>query len=567
MVLIGLALLGLYGYRQRDALGQWAFDQTGEEEPASQARALWHLALQAVSRPALDLQPDVPIEHNGVNPFGINTFLQQEVEESKRERQVQLIAEAGFKWVRQEFPWADIEISAKGNFDDCRNNGQCISAWKKYDHIVGLAEKYGLNIVVRLSSPPDWSRADGQARGAFAPPDNVADFADYAEAVARRYSAQLRYFQVWNEPNIYPEWGDQPANPEQYTDLLCQTYRRLKQVNPDIVVLSGVLAPTNQLGDINPVTTQAAEINDFIYLQRMYAAGAKGCFDVLTVQGYGLFSGPTDGRNRPLVVNYGRNQFIRDLMVKNGDAHKAIWIAEMNWNVAPENIPPDFGRVTEAQQARYAPLAYQRQQAEWPWVGVNMLWFFKLATDANKDQPMYYFRLADPDFTLRPIYYAMKEYANRPPAMYPGWFQEGHWAVQWQGEWREAARSIFTFSKARKAGAPGDSLRLTFHGTDLELLVFVGPEAGSLMVHREGTATAIKLHADAMAGPRRVTIARNLPEGLHTVEIINQDGLNVIDGFIVRSRRASDSIGWLVAGMLGTLSVIWLIVRRNVAAR
>src|SRR3970040_2146565 len=148
---VGLALIaiGLVLYAQRATLSRWAFDLTGEEQPFAQMNGLLGLAADLI-RPPLDLRPEVPIEHNGVNPFGINTFLQHEVEPAKRERQVQLIAEAGFHWLRQEFPWGDIEMSAKSNFDDCRN-GPCISAWDKYDQIVGLAEAHDLEILVRLS--------------------------------------------------------------------------------------------------------------------------------------------------------------------------------------------------------------------------------------------------------------------------------------------------------------------------------------------------------------------------------------------------------------------------------
>ncbi len=36
---------------------------------------------------------------------------------------------------------------------------------------------------------------------------------------------------------------------------------------------------------------------------------------------------------------------------------------------------------TEAQQARYAVQAYQRLQAEWPWLGVANYWFLKQADE------------------------------------------------------------------------------------------------------------------------------------------------------------------------------------------
>jgi hypothetical protein len=562
---IALLLLGVYAYSQRAALSAWAFSLTGEEQPASQVRGLWHLALQSLTRPPLDLQPEVPIQHNGVNPFGMNTFLQHFVEPEKRERQLRLISEAGFHWIRQEFPWADIEISGQGNFDDCRNE-PCRSAWDKYDNIVELAEKHGLTIIVRLSSPPDWSRADGSARGAFAPPDNFSDFADYAQTVAERYKDRLRYYQVWNEPNIYPEWGDQPADPVAYTRLLCETYRRLKAVDPGIVVVSGVLAPTQELGGVNPATAQAAELNDFVFLQRMYDAGAGGCFDVMAVQGYGLWSGPTDRRMRPIVMNYARNQFIRDIMVKNGDAHKALWIAEMNWNTVPETggIAPNFGRVTEEQQARYVPLAYQRAQAEWPWVGVVQYWFFMRASDAEKDQAWYYFRMAEPDFTLQPVYEAMKAYTRQPPVMHPGWFQEDHWAVQWDEGWRVVTDPIFTFGVARASHAPGAAARFTFNGTELWLVTARGPAGGQMSVRiDDGPPQPFDLSDPIPESQVRLRVARGLTDGAHTVEIVNHAGADrdtIIDGFI--ARRVPDRTAPLLAAFGALLLGVWMWARR-----
>ena len=117
---------------------------------------------------------------------------------------------------------------------------------------------------------------------------------------------------------------------------------------------------------------------------------------------------------QPRVLNFSRNLFIRDLMVKNGDAHKPIWIAEMNWNAAPDNVDPRYGRVTLEQQARYLPMAYQRQIDEWPWIGVATTWYLKRATDdweVNR-QPEAYFRLLLPDFTPLPVYQTMKTFAK-----------------------------------------------------------------------------------------------------------------------------------------------------------
>ncbi|MBI3359985.1 MAG: hypothetical protein HY023_02630, partial [Chloroflexi bacterium] len=89
--LTALALLLIFAL---SFLRPFLFSLTGEEKLGGQLLGLWQLAGDVI-RPRPVLDPDAPIAHTGVNPFGINTFLQQEVEPAKRERQVQMIAEAG----------------------------------------------------------------------------------------------------------------------------------------------------------------------------------------------------------------------------------------------------------------------------------------------------------------------------------------------------------------------------------------------------------------------------------------------------------------------------------------
>lgn len=398
---VALVLVGL-SVSWRGQISPVLFDWTGEEAWSGQARGVLQLIMGRL-RPQPDTRPDVPIQYADVNPYGINTFLQNEVELSKRERQVQLIAEAGFHWIRQEFQWEDIEVHGKGDYVDRRNDPDGVDAWTKYDHIVDMAEEYGLEIIARLSNPPAWSRTLGDAGGALAPPDDITDYGDFVDAVVSRYAGRVKFYQVWNEPNIYPEWGEAPVDPEAYTELLCLAYSRAKEADPEAVILSGALAPTLALDERN--------FNDLVFLQRMYDAGAGDCFDILSMQGYGLWSGPTDHRQRPTMINYARNVLVRDMMVQNDDENKAIWISEMNWNPVPDEVLTQgtYGQVTVEQAARYAPLAYQRAREEWPWVGVINFWFFKRASDAEKDQEWYYFRMAEPDFTLLPVYSTMQE--------------------------------------------------------------------------------------------------------------------------------------------------------------
>lgn len=403
ITIIGVLAISMWLGRETIATG--LFNLTGEEQLLGQVRGLLEVSTQFL-RPIPNTAPDAVAALADVPPYGVNTFLQQEVEPAKRDRQVRLASEAGFKWMRQQFPWFDVEIHAKGDFSDCRH-GACIDAWAKYDNIVEIAEKYGMQLIVRLDAPPGWAQ---DPPGGFAPPANFDDFADYVVAVVERYQGRVRFYQIWNEPNNYPEWGEQPVDPESFTRLLCTTYERIKQVDEDAVVIAPALTPTISL---NAGPGPGSGLNEFIFLQRMYDAGAGDCFDVMSAQGYGLFSGPSDHRLRPRVVNFARPLYIRDIMIVNGDASKPIWISEMNWNAVPDEIPDKrFGQVTLEQQARYLPLAFERIEKEWPWIGVANVWYLKDADESDRNQTKYFFRLLDPDFSPLPVYEAMKAYTS-----------------------------------------------------------------------------------------------------------------------------------------------------------
>jgi hypothetical protein len=492
IVVFAIVLVAAVGWLTRDAARGRLFDLTGESEPLPQVRGLFQF-LSNYTRPAPKTEDFAAVAHAGVNPFGANTFLQQEVEPAKRERQMQMLQEAGFKWIRQEFTWEDIEIHGKGDFEDRRNDPPR-SAWEKYDHIVDLAEEYDINIIARLSNPPAWTRALTDTIGTRAPPDDVRDYGDFVETVVDRYQGRIHYYQLWNEPNIYPEWGEQPVDPRGYAELLCEGYRRAKAVDPNVVILSGALAQTIDLS--------GRDLNDFVFLQRLYDAGAGDCFDIMTTNTYLLWSAPTDHRMRPLVTNYGRTEYIRDIMVRNGDANKPIWISEMNSNAVPVGPQADdvigwgaYGQVSLDTQAAWAPLAYERAQAEWPYVGVVNFWFFKPASDADANQAYYYFRMVEPDFTPLPVYNAVKAYANQAPFLYPGTHQENHWVVNWEGEWFERVDEAALLGGYRLAGQNA-SARICVEGGDLNVVRAPASDEGADITVDRGDDGCLTVYAE-----------------------------------------------------------------------
>jgi hypothetical protein len=542
-ILVAVAVvLGLAAWPR---ISRALFYVTGEEQALSQLTGVTQFAFNLV-RPPLQLANDVPVTYAGVNPFGVNTFLQNEADPHKRRLAMEMLAHAGFGWIRQEFPWEDIEIHGPGDFMDRRHDPPR-SAWEKYDHIVDLAEAHDIQVIARLSNPPVWSRAAGDDAGPFAPPDDLDAFGDFVDTVVRRYKGRIHYYQIWNEPNIYPEWGEQPVDAAEYVELLKVAYTRAKAVDPDAVIIAGALAATIEL-DRHP-----HGLTDALFLQQMYDAGAAPYFDVLSMQGYGLWSGPYDRRMQPRVLNFSRPLYIRDVMVRNGDAHKPIWLSEMAWNALPPNsaLPPAYGQVSEAQQARYAVQAYYRLQSEWPWLGVASYWFLKQADDREREMnAQYYFRLLEPDFTPLPVYDALSDSARLPPVMYRGYHQEDHWAVAYAG-WETVKDGRAVLGAYQQATTGDAQASFTFDGTDLWLVVAHRPNGGWLEVTVDGGSAQVigQDTAETNFGVK-VPIARGLPQGQHEVHITAWHS-PVIDSFIVDDRRA-----WWLGSAMGASAVV-----------
>ncbi len=389
-----------------------------------------------------------PIPYADVPQGGVNTYnLHAEVvfrpdgsidPQNNVKRTFEMIATAGIHWVRVQFPWEDIEVGGKGNFIDTRPASAGASTWAKYDYIVSEARRNGLELLVRLDTPPDWARTTAlaspeiiaaRAAGRYpltGPPDRYEDYADFAAAVAARYRADLRFFQLWNEPNLPGEWNYRRQDPAELVALLRIARERIKAVHPDAVIVFPALAPTDGRSD---------GVNDLEYLQGVYDAGGQPVFDIMSAQLYGLGQPPDEHRYiRPgqsllqpidTKADVGRVVLLREIMERNGDSEKAVWVSELGWNSAPKSLGEAALRwgepVSEERKGEYLVGAMQRAQREWPWMGAMCIWIFRFGGPApDPGDPTPYFQLVDFSFTPLPAYTAVKNYLTAgtpsPPA-------------------------------------------------------------------------------------------------------------------------------------------------------
>lgn len=334
-----------------------------------------------------------------INPFGVNTFFDKEVEFWKKERTMQMISEGGIKWIKQIFAWNELEFR-KGYFYDDKFKK---SSWEKFDEIVNLATKYNVGIVARVDQAPAWTNpASGKPGGR---PANLKDYADFLAEFVKHYKGKIKHIQVWNEPNLEVEWiPGQKVRPAEYTEMLKLAYKAIKEVDPTVRVMAAPLAIT--MGD-------SQNMNELEYLGEMYKSGAKEYFDILPANAYGLEFPPEDAPD-PKKLNMRRVELLRDVMVKNGDANKAVWFNEYGWNASPSTMAREkliWRRVSEQQQSDYTVRGLRYAQKNYPWVGVVFIWFFRQVGDIPDDASVLYFQMVTKDFTPKPVYEAVKQEA------------------------------------------------------------------------------------------------------------------------------------------------------------
>lgn len=195
------------------------------------------IAAEAVRRIAV-VSPYEPCFMDDVSLKGFSTHYG--LENVMDDKATYLLNYAGIKTLRDELNWSKVErtggglSSARGDvfirpyMDGASNNMVLVLNYNNnlYSGKAGLenSTKYGVTTKLEI---------DG--------------FARYAAFIAQQYP-QIRYFEIWNEPNgvntgFWLPMGVESV--EDYTYLLQVTYDAIKKVRPDAQVLGGALAGTD----------------------------------------------------------------------------------------------------------------------------------------------------------------------------------------------------------------------------------------------------------------------------------------------------------------------------------
>ncbi len=338
--------------------------------------------------------------------YGVQAFLWWR--EEVADRDLKLIQDAGFHWVKQLFSWQDIEGAGKGQYD-----------WSKPDRILDQVEKYGLKLVVRLSEDPD------RPFWAGSPPGNAGDFAEFVAAVASRYKGRIAAYQIWNEPNLAREWGKQRPDPAGYARMLKMCYTAIKAIDPDAIVISAGMAPTG--------TDTNEAMPDIKFYEQMYKAmggDSDGYFDMLGAHAAGFAAAPEVSPDETAAkkVPYGGERFfafrhvedVRKVMEKNGDTDKRIAILEFGWTTDNRPDSPYYWHgagagIDEVTKGKHIAGAFEWARQNWqPWIGLMVL-IYMPDVEWTKDTEQYYWSIIGPgypDLFMRASYVVVCSYLN-----------------------------------------------------------------------------------------------------------------------------------------------------------
>lgn len=369
----------------------------------------------------------------------------------------QELSQAGFRYVRQEFSWTDLQPS------------QDAIDWSVYDTIVQALNRRGVLIIAVIDDAPDWATGGGIVQANDRPPSDPATLQAFVQEVTAHYGDQIPFVQIWDKPNLASQWGGAPATGETFLPYFASASNGAKVGNPEVKVITPELAVTSD---------QSGGQTDLAFLEQMLQANGGPFLDVVGIVLDGGTLSPDDRRVASDRLNLSRAILYRDLMVDAGFADKPIWATSFGW-AESDSISRDL-------QAQYVVRALDRSWSEWPWMGLMVQWSF-IDPDAESVDARY--AVVQSDGTATPLYMQLTSTAiqERASIANTGFAPMDSQALTYGGNWQDQHLENRTFRTTSESGA---SATLRFQGTGLIAYIRTGPQAGRVTIELDGVVIA-----------------------------------------------------------------------------
>jgi hypothetical protein len=201
----------------------------------------------------------------------------------------------------------------------CTNPAPGVFQWQALDLHVARALAGGAEVIYNLGRTPQWAsaRPDEESPyglGQAAEPAEDAYWRAWVSAVGQRYQGQIRYWEIWNEPNDASFYS---GTIQKLVSLADQAHEILKAIDP-----------MNQIVSPSPYS--------LAYLDAYLAQGGGASLDVV---GYHFYLSPQTAPEY-LYESYIPNA--RLILDQHGLLDRPLWNTESGW-FAPPPLPKATG--------------------------------------------------------------------------------------------------------------------------------------------------------------------------------------------------------------------------------
>jgi hypothetical protein len=338
-------------------------------------------------------------------------------------------------WLKSQVRWADLE-KTKGQID-----------FGTLDVILPLAAQYHTKVMLSVVTAPAWAREKGADLTKNGPPADPQDYVNFVTAIVKRYPGKVHALEIWNEQNLDREWASiKGLQASQYVALLGATYKAVKAIDPNIVVISGALSPTS-------TSNPPKWYDDYVYLDLLIKAGMLNTVDCVGAHHNGInlppdvdwqqaplspkgqrskFRGPYDNPHHEWSFKSTLEEYHRQIVAAKGT--QSLCVTEFGWasmegiktadgKQAPSPVGFEFAADnTLADQAQYIDTAINEMQT-WGWVRLAFIWNLnygaQIGWDPKNDNVPY--SILGPGFSQRPVWQLIvnRDFVDKPRTAAP----------------------------------------------------------------------------------------------------------------------------------------------------
>lgn len=192
----------------------------------SEGKTLWETDMKLT---LIDYYENHPMDK--YTTLGINSYYgTAPASQDKYDQELALANMLGVRKMRPGwcYSWNGIESGMKGRYD-----------WGKSDHAFAIAMKE--NGLIWFMGASGNNALYGNSNVPVTP-EEIEGFCNYVQALIKKHRDTIYAVEIWNEPNLGQFWNLDDTYGEAYVTLVKTIYYAVKEVDPDLPVVAGVVS-------------------------------------------------------------------------------------------------------------------------------------------------------------------------------------------------------------------------------------------------------------------------------------------------------------------------------------